>query len=84
MNRKHTKPPMKVTFHGNGGYEGERDYARKALEVGKEYLVIGGTMGQSITYYQLEGIEGHFNSVLFTGNPHEAPVDCPYFLGGKL
>lgn len=80
MKPEHAKPPMKVTFHGNGGYEGDRESAHKALEVGKEYLVIGGSMGQSITYYQLEGVAGLFNSVLFTGSPHDAPVDCLYYI----
>ncbi len=74
---------MKVTFHGNGGWEGETERAKKSLEVGKQYLVIGGNMGQSVTYYELEGIKGRFNSVLFTGNPHDAPVDCPYHIEGE-
>ena len=59
---------FKVTFEGKGGYSGENELANELLESGKQYNVVWGSMGQSATSYELEGIEGSFNSVLFKDN----------------
>jgi hypothetical protein len=52
-------------FHGLGGYECERKQAKATLEVGKAYKVIGGTEHSCVTYIELEGIEGDWNTALF-------------------
>lgn len=52
-------------FHGRGGYECERKRASESLEVGKSYKVTGGTEHSCVTYIELEGIPGDWNTALF-------------------
>ena len=57
--------PGYATFHGKGGYECERKRAIETLEAGKTYKVIGGTEHASVTYIELEGVKGDWNTALF-------------------
>lgn len=57
--------PCFATFHGNGGYQIERENAAKNLEIGKRYTVIGGSIGQTKTDLVLQGVSGSWNSVFF-------------------
>lgn len=79
MNRQHLNPPMKVIYLGEGGYPHDREASSKVFEVGKEYLVTGGSMGRESTRYEIEGVDGSWNSALFSGDPFQAPVRYDYY-----
>jgi len=65
-------------FHGDGGYPDERKRAKEVFRVGGQYKITGGTMGQTSTRLEIEGVDGSWNSVLFHYDETIAPVDCPY------
>jgi hypothetical protein len=65
-------------FHGDGGYPDERERAKKVFRVGGQYRIVGGTMGQSSTCIEIEGVDGRWNSVLFHYDETIAPIDFPY------
>lgn len=78
------KDPCLTIFHGEGGYPGESEKAKAVLEVGKQYRVVGGSMGQSHCRIEIEG-KGSFNSVLFDIDIHKCPaIRNGYFHFAKL
>jgi len=58
---------MKITaiFTAEGGYQAQKDLAKKQLVIGQEYYVEYVEVGSSYTYIWLKGFEGSFNSCLF-------------------
>lgn len=56
---------IEAIFTCAGGYEGEKEIARKKLVIGQSYNVVYSEVGRSCTYIGLEGIAGYFNSCLF-------------------
>ncbi len=73
-----TKKPCLATFTGAGGYDYQREHAKKVFEVGKQYLVIGGLIERTYTSLRIEGIPGDWNSVLFDFDYEEAPLTSSY------
>lgn len=55
----------KVTYLGKHGYDIQREQANKVLEIDKQYVVTGGYMGRSSSYFELEGFDQTFNTVMF-------------------
>lgn len=72
--QKREKDPCLTKFIGAGGYPDERTAAAKVFVVGKEYRCIGGSMGQSHTHIEIEGVPGGWNSVLFDIDVHHCPA----------
>lgn len=56
---------IEAIFTCGGGYDGEKEMARKKLVIGQSYNVVYSDVGRSCTYIGLEGVDGHFNSCLF-------------------
>lgn len=63
--RKMTNTDCWATFHGIGGYTMQNINANQRLTIGKKYKVIGGKINRFDTSLVLEGVEGHYNSVMF-------------------
>jgi hypothetical protein len=59
-------PGTRVVFHGIGGYPADHEKAHSALVVGETYTLASIVVGDWISYLQLEGIRGSFNTVLFS------------------
>jgi len=57
-----------AVYHGKGGYEGQRDQANKVFKVGVGYEIKSGVCGRCSTDLEFEGVEGKWNSVLFSYN----------------
>lgn len=59
-------PRTKVVFLGENGHDYQREAARKAgLIAGQEYTLKQVEEHSCHTWFELEGIEGIFNSVMF-------------------
>lgn len=71
-------PAGHARFHGLGGWPGEASMAAAVLEHGKIYRVTGGSIGQSTTALELEGVPGNFNSAMFDLDPGTCPLRHPY------
>lgn len=67
-------------FTGQGGYPMENERANATFEVGKQYVITGGSMGRSSTSLEIEGFGGGWNSVLFDFDWHGAPLEFPYLI----
>ena len=60
---------MKVTRLANQGPDHDQDRANKAgIAVGSQWEVTGGEVHDFISYYTLEGVEGKFNTTMFSGD----------------
>ena len=77
-NQSHNNKPCYTIFLGEGGYPNEREKALATFEVGKQYTVIGGTIGRSRSNIIIEGFEGEWNSVLFDVDIFKAPLEESY------
>ena len=59
---------MKVVRKIKGGLDHEKERADSVgIVPGIEVEVIGGVVHNSISYYELKGYEGQFNTVMFSG-----------------
>ena len=67
-------------FTGQGGYPMENERANATFEVGKQYVITGGSMSQSSTSLEIEGFGGGWNSVLFDFDWEGAPLEFPYLI----
>ena len=65
-------------FTGQGGYPMENDRANATFEVGKQYIITGGSIRQSSTSLEIEGYGGGWNSVMFDFDWEGAPLVFPY------
>jgi hypothetical protein len=65
-------------FTGRGGYPDENKCANATFEIGKKYIITGGTVGQSHTSLKIQGFEGRWNSVMFDFDWQSAPLEFPY------
>ena len=65
MNTKSNPEAGHVVFRDRGGYPCERKKASEILEVGRSYKVTGGVEHSCVTYINLEGVEGSWNTALF-------------------
>jgi hypothetical protein len=54
-----------IKFTCEGGYDGEKEHAKKAFQIGKEYKVVGGVIGSFSTHLVIEDVPGTWNSCLF-------------------
>ena len=59
-------PGTKIVFHGRGGYPQQNLLANTALTVGETYTIAGSSIGNWETTFYLEGVDGGFNSVMFS------------------
>ena len=62
---------MKVTrlLREEGGHDHDCDKANeKGVIQGTEWEVTGGVIYDYVSYYTLEGVEGRFNTVMFSGS----------------
>jgi transcriptional regulator with XRE-family HTH domain len=66
--------PCLTKFLGCNGRDKELSEAKDVFTVGKEYRVVSGSMGQSHTTLQFEGIPGGWNSVMFDIDIHRCPA----------
>ena len=59
---------MYVVRKIKGGLDSEKEYADSVgIIPGTQVEVIGGVVYSSISYYELKGYEGQFNTVMFSG-----------------
>jgi hypothetical protein len=65
-------------FTGQGGYPMENERANATFEVGKQYIITGGSIGQSSTSLKIEGFGGGWNSVMFDFDWESAPLVFSY------
>jgi hypothetical protein len=65
-------------FTGRGGYPDQNERANATFEVGKQYVITGGTVSQSSTALRIEGFASDWNSVLFEFDWDSAPLTFPY------
>jgi hypothetical protein len=61
---------VRYAYPGNGYLSG-REEAAELLTEGEVYTVTQRMVGTSVTYLELQGVEGHFNSVMFEPEPAE-------------
>jgi hypothetical protein len=61
---------VRYSYPGNGYLSG-REEAAELLTEGEVYTVTQRMAGTSVTYLELQGVEGHFNSVMFEPVPLE-------------
>lgn len=61
----YSPPGTKVRFAANGGWEYDKEEAKKVLTLGKIYTVSNVDVHSSHSYVSLEGVNGEFNTVLF-------------------
>lgn len=71
------KDPTLTRFHGRGGYPGKNAEANATLEKGKQYRIIGGSIGGCHTTLYLKGVPGGFNSVMFDVDVHKLVAVMP-------
>ena len=62
--------PFVVTFHGRGGYPVDRKAANGVLVVGQKYTVESVSVSQLSSWIKLVGVDGSWNSVLFSMERH--------------
>lgn len=62
-------------FTGQGGYPTENERANATFEVGKQYVITGGSISQSSTSLEIERFGGGWNSVLFEFDWEGAPLE---------
>jgi len=72
------RTPCYAIFHGESGYPFQREEALQVFVPGKQYKIIGGEIGSSFTYLEIEGVEGQWNSVMFHYDEELLPVSNPY------
>jgi hypothetical protein len=58
-------PPLTTRFHGNSGYDAEKEQARKIFTEGETYIITRVEIFSSTTELNLQGIAGPWNSTLF-------------------
>ena len=77
---------VNVKFTGRGGLEHEVMQASKDLSFGQEYEIYAMSIGGSSTAYELVGVEGRFNSVMFEPRTNEVfdLWHCPIDKVGKF
>jgi hypothetical protein len=63
------KPGSLVMFDGRGGYESEKTHAAKLLTLRRVYEVESINVGSSSSTVALKGVNGLFNTVLFSEPP---------------
>lgn len=56
---------MIVKYTKRGGRDGDKEKADLVLELNKEYTISGGAVYGYSSYYELEGVDGTFNTCLF-------------------
>jgi len=73
----YTAPGHKVLFTGKGGYEIQKEYAKKFLIEGEEYTVLKLEVGSTSSEVFLEEVPGKsFNSVHFENIGEFTMVDA--------
>lgn len=50
--------PCYAIFTGKGGYPKENEEANATFEIGKQYRITGGTLGNCYTSLEIEGFKG--------------------------
>jgi hypothetical protein len=70
-------PGTKVVFHGRGGYDSQKEHAKKSLVLGNTYTVKRVEVSLSSSSVKLWEVEGDFNTVLFGPAAHGITKDTP-------
>lgn len=78
MNTPKNLQPCYAIFHGEGGYDNEREKALATFRIGGQYKIIGGSCDRCSTSLEIDGHPGNWNSVMFHYDSQIAPIKNYY------